>query len=105
MKAVEHIYTSVATTTPLTKFYNQFLQSLQSELKRESCDSEDKSCDPLVLSMSEQLTPPSSSARKTLEEELLHHNALMRHFCSFLKIRDSSVAPYRYTVFHSQWNL
>ena len=81
----------VSSATPPSSLYNQFLQSLQTELKRESCDSVDESHDLTVASERSTPPPPSPlSGTKSLEEELFHHNPLLRHFCSSLKISSSS---------------
>jgi hypothetical protein len=81
----------VSSATPPSSLYDQFLQSLQAELKRESCDTGDESHD--LTAASERSTPPPPSplsGAKTLEEELFHHNPLLRHFCSSLKVSNNS---------------
>ena len=91
LKAVEQMYASSVPAAPPSKLYDQFLHSLQTELKRESCDTVDESHDLSVASEPSTPPPPSSTfGTKTLEEELFHHNPLLRQFCLSLKISNSS---------------
>lgn len=95
LKAVEvMLHVSSTPATPPSSLYDQFLQSLQAELKRESCDSGDESR--VLTAAGERSTPPppspsSVSGSGSLEEELFHHNPLLRQFCLSLKVTSSSV--------------
>lgn len=86
------MYASSAPATPPSRLYDQFVHLLQTELKRESCDTVDESRDLPMASEPSRTSPPPSSVTvtSTLEEELFHDNPLLRHFCSSLKVDISS---------------